>query len=195
MTQFHTQQPRPLWMSLECSLYPNKEISHLMWMKGKDRLVMLCPTLTFSLHLWDRLLASHGFKYLHTPLAPLFGNPPFTPGLHSHNFAWWTNKGLIRIAGFCDHTGVLSKQVLQEKCHLPNSELYRHTQITHFLGTLNCTSELTTSNSMEYLCRTFNKLATYQAFTVFFLLYFYRVIQAVKMEARFRNQFGSWRME
>lgn len=43
--RFHTQQPRLLWMSLESSLHPDREISHLMWMKGKDRPTILCPNL------------------------------------------------------------------------------------------------------------------------------------------------------
>lgn len=157
LIKFHTRQPRPLWMSIESSLYPDREISQLMWLKAKDRPAMMCPSLSFSLNLWDRLSTAYGFRSQHNPLAPLFGNTLFTPGLQPRNFLWWTNKGLIRIADYCDHRGALSKSTLQEKYEFPNSELFRFTQIRHFLATLNRTSDITTFTPMENLCRNFDK--------------------------------------
>lgn len=120
-----------------------------MWLQPKDRPVMMCPTLSFSLHLWDRLVKSYGFKSPHTPMAPLVLNPTFTSGLHPHTFAWWTNKGLQRIADLCDHSGILSKDTLRDKYQLPNSEFFCYFQIAHFLKSLQRTSDITTSTPME----------------------------------------------
>lgn len=58
---FYSGSPQPIWMKLESSLHLTKPISHLMWLKSKVRQVMLWPTLSFSLHLWDRLTKPYGF--------------------------------------------------------------------------------------------------------------------------------------
>lgn len=87
----------------------------------------------------------------------LLDNPAFPPGLHPQVFTWWTNKGFLRIADFCDHRGVLSKPYLPEKYQLSNPELFLFTQITHFLANMHRISDLTSSTDMEYLCRNFDK--------------------------------------
>lgn len=127
-----------------------KRISHLMWLTAKARPVIICPTLSFSLNLWDRLSATYKFRSLHSPLAPLLHNPAFTPGPSPHDFAWCTNKGLLRIADLYDGRSVLSKQ--QEKYPLPHTEFYRHTQIAHFKATQKSYS-ISSSMSVEYLCK------------------------------------------
>lgn len=88
LIQVHSSSPPPTWMKLESSLHPTKPNSHLMWLQPKDRPVMMCPTFSFSLHLWERLAKPHGFKSPHTPMAPLVHNPAFTAGLHPHTIAW-----------------------------------------------------------------------------------------------------------
>lgn len=153
----HSGLPQPSWMKLESSPYPTKPISHLMWLHMKDRPIILCPTLSFSLSLWDRLQKPFTFRSPHAPLAPLTGNPEFTPGLNPQRLLWWTNKGLIRIADLCDHRGILSKQFLIEKYQLPNTELYHYVQIVHFLKTLQRKADIMTFTPMEYLCRSFDK--------------------------------------
>lgn len=130
LIRFHTRQSRPLWMTIKSSHCPTREISHLIWLRAKDRPTMLCPELPFSLNLWDRLTTTYGFKSPHAPMAPLLGNPAFTPDLHPKGFTWWTNKGLLHIAYSCDHRGVLSKPFLQEKYQLPNSEVLLYTDST-----------------------------------------------------------------
>lgn len=117
-------------------------IRHLLWLCPKERPIILCPTLSFSLILWDRLAARYGFKSPYTPLAPLLQNPASTLCLHPHNCTWWMNKGLLHIADLCDHRGVLLQACLRER---------------HFLHTLKCKSNLTSSTSMEYLCKTFDR--------------------------------------
>lgn len=68
----------------------------------------------------------------------------------------WTLKELrLHITDACDHRSALLKQLLRENYQLPDTEAF--SCIMHFLNTLKRTSHLTSSISMEYLCRNLNK--------------------------------------
>lgn len=67
LIHFHSQSINCLWMRMESPHLLSTLISHLMWLKARDRPGILCPTFSFSLGLWDRLAKRYGFKSPHTP--------------------------------------------------------------------------------------------------------------------------------
>lgn len=101
LSRFHSQQPHAIWMTMESYSCRPEQISHIIWLLMKNRPIILCPTLSFSLEIWDRLSRTQKFKSLHNPLAPLLKNRAFTPGLSPLVFKRWTKKGLIQIADLC----------------------------------------------------------------------------------------------
>lgn len=128
-----------------------------MWLPFKYRPIILCPSLSFSLGLWGRLTKTYKFKSSHTPLAPLFQNPNFTLGFAPQTFNWWINKGLLCIADFFDHKGILTKQFLIKKYQLPKSEFSQYYRIVYFIMSLTCNLDITSMTPME-LCKNVDKL-------------------------------------
>lgn len=164
-TKFHSQQPQTLWMAMESHSCCPKPISHIMWLPMKERLIILCPSLSLSLDIWDTLTRTQNFKSPHNPLAPLLRNGDFTPGLTPPAFEWWSNKGLLQIADLCNNKGMLSKRTLIEKYQLP--EHFRYIQIYHYMQTLSRKGDLTSMTPMENMCRQFDKLRGHISATVY----------------------------
>lgn len=130
-----------------------KKEGRYMLLRTQDRTFILCLTLLFSLDLWKRLVARHGFKSPHTPLAPLLHNAAFSPGLHPNHFSWWMNKGLLCIADLYNHRGALSQTWLREQYQFPDSEMFRYLQLMNFLHSLKCEPDQSSSISIEHVCR------------------------------------------
>ena len=158
LSRFHSQRQQAIWMIMESRSCRPSPISHLMWLPTNERPAILCPTLSLSLDIWDRLSRTHKFRSPHTPLAPFLQNKTFTPGLTPQAFNWWTNKGLMRIADLCDHKCMLSERAMIDKYHMPSTEGYRFTQLTHYIRTLARKGDLSTSTPMEQLCRQYDKI-------------------------------------
>lgn len=81
LIRFHSHLHHPLWMQVESYSCRFRRISYAMWLSVQDRTLILCPSLSLSFRIWDRLSKSHNLKSPHCPLAPLQGNRDFTPGL------------------------------------------------------------------------------------------------------------------
>lgn len=68
----------------------------------------------------------------HTPLAPIFCNPEFSPGLTPQLFQWWLNKGLLRIGDFLNGNQLHTIQYFKDEFLMPPSEIFRYNQIALF---------------------------------------------------------------
>ena len=158
LSRFHSKRSQAIWMIMESYACRPSPTSHILWLPPKDRPTILCPSLSFSLDIWDRVSRTQAFKSPHSPLAPLLRNRAFTPGLDPVAFQWWTNKGLLRIADLCDRGKVLSEQVLREKYQMPLIECYRYVQICHFIQMLARQGDLEVHTPMEYLCVRYDSL-------------------------------------
>lgn len=77
ITRFHSSRPHPIRMQIEAEACKTHSISSILWLSLKQRPPILCPALSISLSIWDRLLKSHKFQSSHTPLAPILGNAGF----------------------------------------------------------------------------------------------------------------------
>lgn len=74
LIQFHTTRSNHLWVQAESCSCPSKPISHMLWLPSKQRPTIPCPSLLFSLGIWDRLSRAFKFKSPHSLLALLFQN-------------------------------------------------------------------------------------------------------------------------
>lgn len=70
------------------------------------------------------------------PLAHIFHNAEFPPGVNIKAFKWWTDKGLYRIGHFFTTTGPITLTYCQNTLEKPDSEKFRFTQISHFLHSI-----------------------------------------------------------
>lgn len=84
LTKFNSQKPHTLL--IESYSFQFKPISHIMWLPTRDRPQILCPSLSLSLGIWDRLSKSHNFKLPHTPISSSPANQGLHPGPHSPCF-------------------------------------------------------------------------------------------------------------
>lgn len=94
ISAIYSRGPKPDWLGIERQAVPNFTIDYLIWLPPKSRPPILSPTLSHSLVLCDSL---HKFITLTSrwqPLAHIFNNPLFLPGLNIKAFQWWLDKSL-----------------------------------------------------------------------------------------------------
>lgn len=91
------------WIALEVQAYAPLPMDLLMWIPPNNRKTSSVP---HSLQLLDSSCKS-ALQSPHTPVAPIFWNMAFLPGLSLHEFHCWVKKGLYCIDNFLDHKGFL----------------------------------------------------------------------------------------
>ena len=126
--------PKPDWVSMEKAVTPGFTLDFLLWNHPRNRPPILAPTLSHSMSLCDSLhklpsLVSHWH-----PLAHIFHNSRFQPGLDIVAFKWWLDKGLYRIGHFFNSNGPLTLGYCISKLEMPPSEKFRFYQLSHFLN-------------------------------------------------------------
>lgn len=99
----------------------------------KDRPPILSPSLSHSMALCDTLYKKHYLTSPWLPLAHIFHNPQFQPGMNIEAFRWWLDKGLYRIGQFFINSGPISLKYCISKLEMPASETFRYYQLSHFL--------------------------------------------------------------
>lgn len=119
----YSHHETPGWVKMEKQAIPSFMIDFLLWGPLKERSLIKVPTLSHSFALWDRLRFNTLLISKFTPLAHIFHNPDFPPGMDIRAFKWWTDKGLY-------HNGVLfylSRPLLSQsstKLDMPPSERF-----------------------------------------------------------------------
>lgn len=110
-------------------------LDFLLWCPPKNRPPVMSPTLSHSISLWDTMRNLPSLISEIHPLAHIFHNPQFSPGMDIKAFQWWLDKGMYRIGHyFC--TGPLSFQHCKHKLDLPDSEKFKYHQIFNYLSSL-----------------------------------------------------------
>lgn len=97
---------------------------------------ILSSGLSHSISLSTRLLKQSSMASPMKPLAHIFHNAEFPPGVNIKAFKWWTDKGLYRIGHFFTTTGPITLTYCQNTLEKPDSEKFRFTQISHFLHSI-----------------------------------------------------------
>lgn len=83
-------------------------------------------------HIWDRSRNRSSLSSPHTPLALIFCNPEFPPGLTPQVFQWWLNKGLLRTGDFLNGDQLHTIQYFKDEFQMPPREIFRYNQIASF---------------------------------------------------------------
>lgn len=99
LTQISTNNTRgskPNWIGMAI---PNFTIDFLLWRPPRSRPPILSLTLSHSVALCDSL-HNRNLTSKWQPLAHIFHNPQFPPGMDIKAFQWWLDKGLYRIGHF-----------------------------------------------------------------------------------------------
>lgn len=134
--------PKPDWVNMEREAVPNYTLDFLLWNLPKRRPPILAPTLSHSMALCASLHKMRPLTSTWQPLAHIFHNPRFPPGLDIQAFKWWLDKGLYRIGHFFNSNGPLALPYCTSKLDKPPSEKFRFYQISHFLKLLWKSSEI-----------------------------------------------------
>lgn len=103
---------------------------------AKSRPPILSPTLSYSLALCDSLHKLNTITSKWQPLAHIFNNPLFPPGIDIKAFQWWLDKGLYRIGHFVNSSGSLKLAQCISKLEMPPTEKCCFHQIAHFLHSI-----------------------------------------------------------
>lgn len=94
--------------------------------------IVPCP---FSVALCDTLHKQCSLISYIRPLADIFHNPSFPPGMNIQAFSWWLNKGLFSYRTF-NSMGPISLGYCLSKLEMPISEKFRLSQIRHLLNSI-----------------------------------------------------------
>lgn len=96
----------------------------------------MSPTLSHPLKLLDELSQIPSLTSEIFPLAHIFHNPQFLPGMDIKSFQLWLDKGMYRIGHYLSVAGPLILKHCINKLELPISERFRFQQISHFLSSI-----------------------------------------------------------
>lgn len=69
----------------------------------------------------------------YTPLATIFCNPEFLPGLVQNSFKWWLKKRLLRITDYLNGNQVYPLQHFKHNMQIPVSKIFGCNQIVSFV--------------------------------------------------------------
>lgn len=121
---------------MERQAVPHHTIDFLLWCSPRLRPPILAPTLSHSVALSDTLQKQSSLISALKPLSHLFHNPSFQPRMNIQAFRWWLNKGLFRIGHFLTSSGPITLGTCLSKLEMPDTEIFRLSQIRHFLHAL-----------------------------------------------------------
>lgn len=128
--------PKPDWLFMERKAIPHNTIDFLLWCDPKNRLAIMSPTLSHSIALCSKLYTRHSLTFTLKSLAHIFHNTNFPLGVNIQAFRWWTDKGLYRIGHFLSPAGHLTLSHCRKKLDMPETEVFRFSQISHFLNSI-----------------------------------------------------------
>lgn len=100
LSTVYARLEKPDWVHLERQAAPNFTLDYLLWCPQKRRPPILFPSLSHSYALWDCFPNVPALVSKGQPLAHIFHNPNFTPGMNIKAFRWWLDKGLYCIGHF-----------------------------------------------------------------------------------------------
>lgn len=141
------------WVHIERQAVPLHTLDFLLCSHKKLRPPILAPAHSHSFSLWDNLSSHPPLVSSLKPLAHLFRDPLFPPGLEIKAFRWWLKKGLYRISNFLRPLGPLTKAYCISKLDMLPSELFCFTQIFNYLNKLwSSTSEGHNITAYEKWC-------------------------------------------
>lgn len=81
---------KPDWVHMECQAVPRFTLDYLMWCPPKKCPAIMALTLFHSYSLLDSLKGHTELISQIRPLALLFHNLQFIPGMNIRDFQWWT---------------------------------------------------------------------------------------------------------
>lgn len=88
---------KPDWVQIERQAVPSFTLDFLLWCPPKSRPPILAPTLSHSCANWDILRNQPTLVSSTHPLAHIFHNPEFPPGMDTRSFKLWLDKGLYAV--------------------------------------------------------------------------------------------------
>lgn len=132
LCQPHSRHYKPDWVSIACSPLT---VDLILWIPPKHHKAILCPTLSHSIHLWDMSCRRWLLHSSHTPVAPLFSDPLFPPGMQPEVFGLWLNESLYRIDDYLDHRRIRPPSYFMNSLEMPSMENFHLQQIYHFFNT------------------------------------------------------------
>lgn len=121
---------------MERQAVPNFTLDYLMWSPPNSRPPFLSPTFSHSVTLCDSLYKLNTITSAWQPLAHIFHNPQFPPGMDIKAFQWWLNKGLYRIGHYFNSKWPLKLSHCVNKLEMPPSDKFRFFQFSHFLNSI-----------------------------------------------------------
>lgn len=121
---------------MEREAVPQFTLYILLWSHPSKLLAILAQTLSYSMRIWDKLKNYSELVSPIRPLAHLFHNPQFPPGMNIRAFRWWLNKGLYRIGHYFNSSGPDTFNHCINNLKMPSNKKYRHQQISQFLHSI-----------------------------------------------------------
>lgn len=91
----YSKTARPDWVDMERQVVPSCTLDFLLWCPP-----ILSPSLSHALAIWDTLRNSPSLVSQSKPLAHIFCNLEFRPGIDIRAFQWWLDKGMYRIGHY-----------------------------------------------------------------------------------------------
>lgn len=123
------KSPVPQRISVEVLSCPIGCIETLMWIPIKLHPLIMCPTLSYTLAVWDRQRVRKKLCFFHTPLVPILNNAGFTPGLLQHLFQWWENKCVFQIGDFLSGNDLHTLDYYKKNLQLLLNQTFQYNQI------------------------------------------------------------------
>lgn len=136
LSTVYSKSTRPDWVEMERQAVPSFTIDFLLWCPPQSRPPILSPSLSQSLRIWDTLRKDPSLVSQSKPLAHIFRNPDFHPGLDIKAFQWWLDRGMYRIGNYFTSAGPISLAHCIKHLDLPISERFRYMQLSHFLHSI-----------------------------------------------------------
>lgn len=152
LSTVYSRHERPDWVSMERQAIPSFTIDFLFWRPPKERPLIQSPTLSHSFAMWDQVRSGPLLSSTFTPLAHMFRNPDFPPGMDIKAFRWWTDKSLYCIGHFFTHRGPLTLSHCSSVLEMPPTERFSFYQIANFLRSIWPSGKPPTLTAYEQWC-------------------------------------------
>lgn len=136
ISSVYSKGPKPAWLSMERQAVLHHMIDYLLWCPCSQWPPIMAPMLLNTLALCDTLHKQKSLVFPLKPLAHIFHNPEFIPGLNISAFTWWLNKGMFRIGHIFTSSGPLTLNDCTYKLEMANAEKVCFNQIMMFLNSI-----------------------------------------------------------
>lgn len=83
-----SQGSKPDWLAIERRAMPHHTLDYLLWCNPKIRPAIMSPTLSHSISLSTKLFRQNSLTSSMKPLAHIFHNSEFPPGINIKAFKW-----------------------------------------------------------------------------------------------------------